>query len=475
MKKTVSIAFLMVSQTCLASQSAVLESFRCAEPTGLKLISTALVFEKDGNTYAIASESRTLSGDSTQYCHQIRAGSQVLPMRLAAADYGSGLALLSTSGTSLHAGPIPQIAAAIDSGATVSFLGSGPEKSARILSLRSDRHAIPAIKDAIELFQTDVSSADVGAAILDPMGGFVGVITHQYLTIEPGGPTLLTEWPLTGAVNQTHVVAVSAADVSSWLTKTLANPSYVSGYSVNAEDRLLGNSRVQAGDLNFTLDCPIRTNPGVPDNSEYPIGGDGFGIGGSFETGKICKIKMAHATSTAPFPILGFQDWAHAVDTDIAQDAARPVEVWYLSSRDPDLDRLNRGAFGSLSEFFRELSRNSGAPVTIVGKDATLGIDPAVRPIRLQGTVVAHAAVNRFTTECATNANIDLFLKEIYFHAVQAESEEMDLLHASDLGRLISPSGDWQDVWGLLTWNCPLGDTLLQELKKLHDMIEARK
>ena len=472
-RKLLSVALLMICKTSFASQVGTLESYRCSEANGPKLTSTVVLFEKDGKSYALASESRTLSGDPARYCHQITAGTQTLAAHLVIADYGYGLGLLSVAGIS--PGPLAPVPASIASGASVSTLSTGPAKTARILSLRSDRHAIPAIKDAIELFQADISSTDVGAMITDANGGFVGVVTHQYLTIEPGGPTLLTEWPLTGAVNHTHVVAISSADILNWLGQVFANPAFMSGYQVNAEDRLTGTARVQAGDLDFTLNCPVRANPGVPDNSEYPIGGDGFGIGGSFETGKICKIGIVHASAAALFPISGFQAWAQSVDADLAQDSKRSIEVWYLSSRDPDLDRLNRGAFGSLAEFFRELSRNSGAPVTIVGKDITLGIDPALRPIRLQGSIVAQAAVNRFTPDCATNANIDMFLKEIYFHAVQAQSEEMNLLHASDLGRLIDPSGDWADVWSMMTWNCPLGDTLLQQLKKLRDMVEARK
>lgn len=473
------VLFSVFSHQAHALDVAQLKTFDCAKPSSA-WSSEVLLFEQNSVTYALASERRVIpSSDQTLYCHEIEFLGKKYDAKYVNSNWGLGVALLSVS-TSLTHESLPVLPPAkLKSGKPIEIVSSQKSVTGKLLSAKSDRHAIPDEDFVYEIWGGLVNTTQVGAPVLyqdkaTSKSYWLGTLSHQYLKIVSGSPTRLEEWKTSDTQYENHLVVISSESISQWVSDVMAN-SYQSAFHVSAQDRLNGVDRITAGKLIFEELCPSAKTATVV-TGDYPIGGaDGVGIGGSIQTSRMCKLSLSVDTTSVnrEFPVSGFKNWQQDVMSELKSNSNLDSEIWYLTKRNSISNQLERWSFGLLSEFFTDFKRTGMSPVLIY-QDQTLsvaGIDKTLNDIRDQAQVVIQSASDwdQSLMSVKTPATQSL-IQQLFFISVLLKSEAQSLIELNDIEFLLSKQFelDWDFVcsWGPMADN-PSGLKLEDEYKKL--------
>jgi hypothetical protein len=434
---------------------------RSASPSAERMAS-GLAFGASGRAFFITAESRIFPGES--YAHEIRiAGEPTSQARYVASDPGLGLALLEIRDPSprVLAFPLPQAAEAPAhvgervriAGVTGSSAGVSVDDRGQLLTAESDRHAIPSLRDALEVLGAPLTTGQVGSVVLSTGGAWLGMVSDQFLALRPGEPTHLGFWEMSSTELQGHVLGVPAAIAAQWARSVLEG-RFKPAFHVDPQDRAEGVGRITSGQLVFEEACPpLPTGGTAAVDPNYPIGGaDGAGIGGQVSTGRACKLRISLAAEPAPlFAVPSHQAWHDRVVADLRAHPGLRAEAWYLTSRDLLTGRPVRWVFGALPEFFRDLGREGLQAVTLYRPEGTgaAGTDPELAALRRKAAETARLVAEWLSTPTSFITHESAALtRQVYFEAVTLQSEAYAGIGLADLDYLLDRAGPFKTAWG---------------------------
>jgi hypothetical protein len=431
------------------------------------LRTSALVFCENNRIYALASDSGLSESEAVV---ALAEPARRMKFNRIAEDWGLGLLLLQLEESSpdFLSARLPSLASEIKSGMKAQILSASRSYSSNLIATQSDRHAFPSLKRGYEMYGDEIPFEAVGSPLLSADGSWIGIATHQALVLSPGKPTLLLERDATSLPSR-HWIALPASVAASWVRDRLAGGS--SSYL------RIGSKQVQAGALLFTEDCPPKEREdSSPIRGEYPIGGvDAAGIGGSYSTDKVCKLRL----EKAPRPAISFaferlKPWHDRMLNAI--ERGLKVEIWYSVQRELGTGNLDRWTLGSLREFFRDLQNPELEPVTIVRnpQSSRVGLDPSRQALRNAASEMIRLALRRWDERVPLTTDAVGLLTRIYFMARVLESEAFALVTAEDLRRLADRKGPDYTAWGIVEWMSPkAGQRLPAELLRAAELIDA--
>jgi hypothetical protein len=455
-----------------------MEVFECADPFGARVKSSAMIFYNSGKTYAVGSEARSFSDSNIKYCNEVVASDgSIAAAQLTASDYGRGLALwhIPDLPSSLSLMNLPAYGSSeMKAGKAVQIYSGTKVGKANLLRSKSDRTTLPQVAWVYEIFKTTISSTDIGSSVWNDQAEWIGMVSHEYVSRTASGFTQLNEWPLQSQYFSGHVTVIPAQTIRSWIESTLDStvqePKY---YQVLGSDRWNGISKVRAGSLWFQLNCSNGSSNDQPTEITQPIGGDGFGIGGSFVTGKVCKAIVTNAANTSfSVPTQSVQPWFTQSAQWLRDSSDDQIEIWYLHTRDAIVRDLKAQTFGSLSELFRSMTSSLTPlnPTTLVRARGTneYGLNLKFNPERNLARVIKSKILSCFgkIKNGAITPSTDQTLRRAYFLATVVESESFADLLATDFKSFLE-SAPQKTVWQQLFNECPTGLGLYDQLSLL--------
>jgi hypothetical protein len=249
------------------SRTFTIASHPCSAPKGRRwplpegpgtLYSQGYAFLHQGKGYVLTSHHRVYNGGSEAgVCHSLTYES-AYPMRLLAWDWGAGLALFEAPRLA-GMKEIPESPLLVpDQGVALSRNG----EYGRVTAVGSDRHHVPLLPSGRmdELDSITVASWQVGAPVFtwfDRGGGrFKGIVSHQYVAMQPGRPSRVETWDVAPGHVESHVLMIGEADIYKFLKRYFADPAaWRPSIGVDLEDRRSGRSRVRIGGLYFEEEC----------------------------------------------------------------------------------------------------------------------------------------------------------------------------------------------------------------------------
>lgn len=286
---------------------------------------SAVAFRYGDSAYAITSDHVIINGDIKSLpsiCHEIRSKNGLNGKAdLIRSDWGVGLALLrfhSISPEMLKS--LPDVDSLLsntkklieDDSVMISGFPYGSEslvldsKTGKILNPQSDRHLIALVEKMIELVDVHGEFGMSGGGTWDADGKkLIGLLSHQVLLIQSGGPTRVFNWR--GEAMEDHILAIPSGAISVWIKNVLkgGNDWFMERF---LDSQILNKAVVNYGPFQFVLVSPANSDGGIGGADGCGIGGaDGCGIGGTGDSeSDNSSIKVELITERIGNPIYEF-------------------------------------------------------------------------------------------------------------------------------------------------------------------------
>ncbi len=209
------------------------------------------LFSYRGKTYVLTSEHVVLHGNKN-ICHSIEiANGKHYSVKLVLADWGYGAALLETQE---NVPGTQDMASFFDFSAIeqARVLAVGyPRRTNNliqdegyILSISSERPAIPLLKNLVEVKGAHVEFGMSGGALLSKESGqYLGLITHQALESSPEGATSPSAISKGKAVSD-HFFVISANAIAAWVHSVLASPNSKATFVRSPQVQILEHNEI---------------------------------------------------------------------------------------------------------------------------------------------------------------------------------------------------------------------------------------
>jgi len=181
----------------------------------------------------------------------------------------------------------------------------------RVLNQQSQRILLPLVPAAIEVEGAHSEYGMSGGAALDQTNkSYVGMISHQYLRINPGQRALVQESANAEAPPAVMIALVIPASlIVSWLEKPTDLKEDISV-------QMKGLVALTFGSVRFAeVECDKKSHGEVGGDGVGVggHGGDGVGVGGDTDQSKICDVLMERVSgdlsNTQPWPLASSADW----------------------------------------------------------------------------------------------------------------------------------------------------------------------
>ena len=222
-------------------------------------------------------------------CATFESDRKVLTLNYFAINFANGLALFEVAAKDLPtAQPMKkvlwndmQVQAEIDTSPAICLTGlpfgsATPlnDCNARILNAHSNRTILPLIDEVLEIDGHSEYGMS-GGAVFSAEGAYLGLISHQYLSIDLGRPATIQDYVQNGHSGELIGLAIPTVEIVPWIKIVLADPK--AGRAVEAfRDQIKHLPKaVNLSSVKFT-----ERNCDSVDVSPGGIGGDGVGIGG---------------------------------------------------------------------------------------------------------------------------------------------------------------------------------------------------
>jgi hypothetical protein len=456
--------------------SVKVSSFPCS--TGRPRFSgSGLLVSYRGETWVVSSEHVVLNGKSPAICHEVTFSSISGSADLRVSDYKNGLALLKLKTPTPHArdsaismeslasderqlseGSLVAIGFPALSNAVQTLTGGS------LIAARSERALIPGLKSSIEAANLPVEYGMSGGVLVSSVGGrgalFAGLLSHQVLKREAGHSTLSSDLALANESRNDLTIAISAADVKSWLTAQFENsPEPV--WQRLVHEQINGREVIQYGPLLFSIRQENAKDiwtiggadgSGVGGADGSGIGGaDGSGIGGADDLaliGNNGSIGLAPETLQTIDVALDPAAGATIRAMTLADSRLNTWKTWLLSGKKVKLVFLKSAGdkrlirIRSLSQFFTAWMRDADQPMAVRSQAGSRSSDDVERLLQLarQVTVLAQTGIDQFPDA----------QKKAWFATIRdlSVSVESGLVTSQDLTSLLSADKkDWQQFY----------------------------
>lgn len=357
---------------------------------------SGMLFKNNGRIYALTSEHVVLHANG-EFCHSVSnntIGSKAAD--LAAVDWGMGLALLVLDEKSLNVDlPVAaffSVEAPLSNEGVVTY--GYPYESdnllsdanGRVMDLKSKRAYVPLVGDMIEILGSHGEFGMSGGPVVSGKDGkFIGVLSHQFIEMVPGGKSSVGEFSSGLADVKNHLLVIPSAAVRSWLSGYFKNPvQYKPAFVMDPRHQIDRRQVVFSSGLKFEF-MPTGAKTGTDGGGIG--GGDGVGIGGGDGVG-----IGGDDTPTVQFPGSGAGYVSISFDREKHAAAWTPSEVrsvWLEGVRDkllklyrvqvpffidvtPDDSSMRKVMFQSLADFMNKLVNSGFEAATVIeaGSDA---------------------------------------------------------------------------------------------------------
>ncbi|MDO9181921.1 MAG: serine protease [Bacteriovorax sp.] len=475
-------SFISSNTLCIASQPNYKFVVKILSgPCGYQnsqMAGSGTIFNFNGSTYVLTSEHVVYHSAATNFCHRIT-NSFISEQKaeLLFADWGLGIALLKL--------PIPISADFLNypndfQSATsnlVTIAGSPfsePQTivatAGHVINNQSQRLLTPLIKYALEIDGAHGEFGMSGGAILEESGAnfkYLGLLTHQVLSMVPGAPTRATDWDQSSKF-QNQLLGISSSDITKILNNYFNNPSAfrVSAYrsplgQINRTNDIISNGLIFKPSLQ-------KTNPAIP-SSPTPIGGvDPVGIGGIDLPGDIfTSLSLELFSGKEEFKTAWFFSAATLESITKIKNLLlinQKLELPYLlfqqnqASNEPDAIMLGAKKVKSIDEYFKLLSDTR---LSIVIRNLT-----NINNQKLQD-------LGKLNLEYLKAFPLDQIQiqNRVFFTAAQtlslmAMEDNLSLVNCNYLIRLSSRDQEVDQFWGeLLDYDFDVATKVLQNVK----------
>lgn len=425
---------------------------------------SGVLVQQAGLTYVVTSSWAQMSAQLQEpRCERVWSEQGELQVRPIVTDHLAGLALYQVL-PSIESLSVPN--AELNSAVlwTLKF-NELVSTSGQIVIANSRRHHIPAWDRVLEWQGDLISSEAIGAGIW--MGGqWLGITSHEFLQPVSGAKTKVGRWNLQLSIKQSHLILISAADISLWMQKQISKP--IEQVIWPPEDQKAGVDRWISGDLEFSAQCPSDLNPNP--GGEYPIGGgDGFGIGGDSIQNKACKLKTALSSKWhSPWLAKSLQVWEAGAQQELLQN--KEIIFWYGLSREQD--ELAKDYFFSVESMFK-VALNQNKNWVELRSDF-------VPPTGLVTLVKTAKQLQAESLDCYNQLfirepNVQELVRKLFFFALLTQSKSWQMLQPNDVATTFDRNGFYAQGWKMLAWegscNNPrllaTADNFLKEHKKV--------
>lgn len=404
---------------------------------------SGLIVQSNNDFYVVSSSWAQMSSELKTRCEKVFTAKKELEVQPVVVDHLYGLSLYHISNfkekldtDSGQATQDDSVFIKVIDGQNVLNIGG------QVLIASSSRTFIPQVSRVIEWRGAVSSSMVIGAALWDQSRP-IGIISHQYLKLNPGSKTKILRWNLNSNEAHSHLTAIPMKLVNEWVEKKLKNPQEPVRWPVRAQQE--GLDQMNVGDLELTADCPSEGDVRV--DSEYPIGGpDGFGIGGDSIQNKACRVSVKTAKFVSPWTLPSLKMWSDVVRSDLLSN--KPISIWYFMNKDGP--ELKKEYFYSVESFLRtpsgmnqfwvdriEDSRSTKAPQVLI--QAALNLEKAARRCYKELYI--------------REINVQDLVRKLYFYSFVTQSSSWDKLLPKEIDAMMDLKGYYAQGWKFLTWD----------------------
>jgi len=410
-----------LSLTAQAAPVAKIASYPCASPQQAKF-GSAVLFEREGKTYALTSDHVLYHGD---VCHRVYDDRSAVA-KLVAVNLGYGLGLLELErkvGEPLTYASLAETPASEDF-ATICGVPFNSETvqcdaHAQILSQKSDRTILPLIKEVMEVNGHNEFGMS-GGGIFDARGNLLAVLSHQYLQKTFAGPATLYD-AKEGMVSGDLIgLGIRRETVAGWLDGVFAGSPKDLRWDLGQQ--LRGKQVISLGGVRFT-----------PRECEKPIvakrtWGDPSGIGGSVAVeGKVCDVVLSlEKTPTQAWPFAERSWFTKAKQKLEAGGGAVITGLYYQGIRYPIHSTINL-----LSKIEANIT-----PTLKLSDPFTEG-DVVVRELVALGAKLKGQAVG-LHDKVASDQSLAALLDQVSAVAELCEGKQFELVDLTDLKALLN-------------------------------------
>lgn len=438
---------------------------------------------RSGERTLVLTSEHVVLQSSVGVCHSIESPALTRQSaRLVAADWGSGLALLELDAAPEF--PIPTFSDWNDDelvrGSPVDGAGF-PHASSElvydergtVLLRRSDRHQIPLLSRAVEISGAHGEFGMSGGPVFASGGRrVVGMLSHQYLELVPGGLTRVGTWSGPAQVVQNQLIVIPAAWIKTWVSAVLG-PAFQPSFTRSAGNQLTSRHRVYSGGLEFELVSGGGTG-GIGGSDGAGIGGsDGAGIGGEGNPSIPSEVRIRRLSSLPPglLPSGWKNTWIERLHSSLKGVDSVTVRGFIL--RGETLERLS---FQTLEEFVRLLQRSNLTPIAPLSSAAAAPQAQArlLKTVAEQGSKLrSGTATLRTLLDASQQVAAALLLQEISTLGELLESGSWELVPIADLERL-RESDEWRVLFNL-DGGFDASVSLMSALRSAADTLRALK
>lgn len=429
------------------------------------LLSSGVVVQWEGKKYILTSAFSVLN-EETDVCQRIVYANQGLKVHVKRQNWAWGLALLEVDGDISGGFPLLEQTdpwpLQADLGDYSKSQGLPEIRKVSVVADGSSRHFIPNVDQVLEIKGGPFDSSVQGAALFAGKQ-ILGIVSHQYLKIHPGSLTRPTRWsPLQNEISD-HLTVITINDILKWLRSPIETDT---GLLLRANDAWSEQLTYQSGDLQWMENCPSFDSSQT--SSDYPIGGgDAFGIGGDGNNYRACQIRVGPAREKT----LSFFSPAHK---HFYEDVRESVEKGFLNKiffRFESLDGVidsRRDYIYSLESFFQMLRQEITKPfLSIASNQEDVGMDPSLAELRKAGTQLAASSQKVYGQVQSSDPSMGQLVRQIYFLAKLAESEQWKYLKEKDFLLLLDAKGKYEKAWKDLLFAAITGPKMKSDLETL--------
>ncbi len=470
------LVFLSLTEAFGSSAVVKVKSFLCDKPE-VERVGSGILFMKEESYFALTSAHVIFHGDQNErVCHTLHyEDAPSVSGTLLAANFANGLALLRVKGPGdlMRDGALPFSAleqgAALLPGNEATLAGypfgsntSLRDEVSRILNASSNRSILPLVDKVIEV-KGHTEFGMSGGALLTPKGNLLGMVSHQYLSQQPGQPARQNNYspdaPREGIVG----LVIPTETIRKWLDQVfIHNPK---------------------ADLKEELGSQIHRTPlvvplgGVKFKGPKTLGGgDGVGIGGetpperlpTSEGAPVILLSLDDSANPQPWPFKGDNAWLDEIRAHLLRHSTVAITgLEYRGVRYPVSDLLT--TFNLIEHGYRPLYR-----VTKTQTDDVGAIEKRAKEIAAEGLGFIRQIRELSIPE---RGPADLLLQEISLAFEKVRDGQVDSVSDSSIADLVDPptgslrEKGWTALYDLAFLKaCDLKTSLLRlksELKKV--------
>lgn len=336
---------------------------------------SGLGFNFKSKSYVLTSEHVVLHGNG-DFCHQVRNSDiGVANAILKIAEYGNGLALLELTKfvASWNSWDDLQPLQAV-TGMEIQVLGFPYEQEelialnhGNVLTAASPRNFLPQLNCMIETVNAHGEFGMSGGPVVAADNRFIGLLSHQYLSLTPGRRTLMALFSEKSQI-ENHLLIIPGDAIAKWLNLIFRSLDAALPFAVrDPKEQLAGRDVVLAMGLRFTFKDDKVVQARQQSGGGGVGGADGAGAGGTDQVSQasasFVEIELDE-TKSRTLPCTKFrEDWCLRLRQRLMLSGNRVHLPFFVDRTSDDLTAIRAE---SMADFFRLLNRSDLEPVNLI-------------------------------------------------------------------------------------------------------------